>query len=90
MIRCRLKDFQQTNGIACIETKEDLFFIYAEDGKINANKLKSAIGNTIFIEGIDLNDEYCMVGSVAITNIYNNDYKPLYTAKKPISSLLYF
>jgi len=61
MIRCKLKDFQQTHGIACIETKEDLFFIYADDGKINLNKLKMAVGSTILIEGIDPKDECFMV-----------------------------
>ena len=90
MIKCKLKNFQQTKKVACIETEDDLFFLYADKGKFNKDNLKKLVaGDTILIDGIDPENDCSIVGPGTITNMYNYKHKPLYTAKKTRLSLFY-
>lgn len=87
-MKCKLKDFQQTKEIASIETNDNLFFLYADEGSFHKTNLKKLVrGNTVSIEGIDLNSEDYIVGPGTITNIYTGDHKLLYAAKKSRLSL---
>ena len=84
MIKCRLKNFQQIEKVVCIETGDDMSFLYANKGKFNEKNIKKLlIGDEILIEGIDLEDECCIVGPGTITRIYNSNHRPIYTDIKP-------
>lgn len=88
MIQRKLKEIQQMETGISIETKEDLFFLYADKGRFNKTNLKKLlVGRTIFIEGVDLESEDYITGPGIITKVYNENHKLLYTAKKPRSSL---